>query len=107
MKLCGIDGCCDHLENRLVDGGKGFKALYTLKMGDPSPLTRFLGVVYKTGAKDRGLLLNVCPWCGGKPGYYERDETANAIAQGREHSDAATLRKVIQALEIHCKRNGI
>lgn len=82
MKLCGIDGCCDHLEKRLVDGGKGFKALHTLKMGDQSSVTRFLGVAYKTSAKDRGLLLNVCPWCGGKPGYFERDKTANAEVNG-------------------------
>jgi len=89
MKLCDTDGCCDHLGKRLVDGGKGFKALHTLKMGDPSSVTRFLGVAYKTSAKDRGLLLNVCPWCGGKPGYFERDKTANKEVRGAEQASLA------------------
>lgn len=24
---------------------------------------RYIGIVYKTSAKDPGLLLNICPWC--------------------------------------------
>lgn len=91
MKLCDTDGCCDHLEKRLVDGGKGFKAMHTLKMGDPSSVTRFLGVAYKTNTKDRGLLLNVCPWCGGKPGYFERDKTANDLGNRRAAFGASAL----------------
>ena len=43
-------------------------------MGTPP---RFAGVTYHLSAKDRGLLLNVCPWCKGKPGYllHRRERT--------------------------------
>lgn len=78
MKKCDKDGVCEHLSKRLGDGGKGFKALHTLKMGDPTATQRFLGVAYKTNAKDNGLLLNWCPWCGGRPGYFERDADMTA-----------------------------
>ena len=72
MNTCNKDGCCTHLAERLGDGGKGFKALHTVKRD--SNVTRFLGVAYKTSAKDNGLLLNWCPFCGGQPGYFERTE---------------------------------
>jgi len=31
----------------------------------------FVGVVYKTNAKDKGLMLNVCPWCGGSVRFWK------------------------------------
>jgi len=82
VKNCDEHNVCDHLSKRLVDGGKGFKALHTVKRD--SNETRFLGVAYKTSAKDKGLLLNWCPWCGGKPGYFECDKAmpANADVTG-------------------------
>jgi len=82
MNTCNKDGCCTHLAERLGDGGKGFKALHTVKRD--SNVARFLGVVYKTSAKDNGLLLNWCPFCGGQPGYFERTEgmPANAKVSG-------------------------
>jgi hypothetical protein len=73
---CGENSICDHLGARLCDGGKGFKAVHTLdttKKVGADDAVRLLGVIYKTSAKDRGLLLNQCPWCGGQPGYFKRD----------------------------------
>lgn len=72
MDKCNANGCCNHLAERLGDGGKGFHAFHTVKRD--SNEARFLGVAYKTSAKDKGLLLNWCPFCGGKPGHFERDK---------------------------------
>ncbi len=96
MEKCNKDGCCNHLAERLGDGGKGFKALYTVRRD--SNVTRFLGVAYKTSAKDNGLLLNRCPFCGGQPGYFERDAntTANVELSGlrRPYGEAPLERRV-------------
>jgi hypothetical protein len=72
MKKCSETDVCEHLENRLVDGGKGFKAMHTVRKDEKSE-ARFFGVAYMMSAKDKGLMLNVSPFCGGKPGYFERD----------------------------------
>lgn len=70
---CHEEGCCRSMGDRLVDSGKGLHALHTVNRDDPNNThTRFLGVAYKTSAKDKGLLLNWCPWCGGQPGYFKR-----------------------------------
>lgn len=68
---CDEVGCCKHLLERLGDGGKGFKAEHTIQRSTGEK--RFLGVSYKTSAKDVGLMLNWCPFCGGTPGYFVRD----------------------------------
>jgi hypothetical protein len=71
---CHQDGCCYPLGSRLIDTGKGFKPLYTIQMNSgPSAETRFFGVVYKKSQSDRGLLINFCPFCGGRPGYFRID----------------------------------
>lgn len=69
---CSETNVCNLLSDRLVDSGKGFKALHTVNTNEPTYEERFLGVAYKTSQKDNGLLLNFCPFCGGKPGYFER-----------------------------------
>ena len=71
VNRCHETGICDHMAKRVGDGGKGFKALHTVSRD--SNVTRFLGVAYKLSAKDKGLLLNWCPFCGGQPGYFKRD----------------------------------
>ncbi len=68
---CNEHGCCKHLAERIGDGGKGFKAEYTVNRSERG--TRSLGVSYKTSAKDVGLMLNWCPFCGRTPGYFKRD----------------------------------
>ncbi len=73
MKKCSATELCEHLENRL-DGGfkkKGFAPLLAL---DERSLEKAFGenylyaVAYRTDAKDYGLIINYCPWCGGRPG---------------------------------------
>ena len=74
MKKCSENDVCEHLEKRLVDGGKGFKAMHTIRRdGCDGGKARFYGVAYMMSTKDHGLMLNVCPFCGGKPGYFERE----------------------------------
>ncbi len=67
--ICGEEAVCTHLAARVTDHGKGFVAIRTAgKAG-----IRLLGVAYKADTKDKGLLLNWCPFCGGKPGYFDRE----------------------------------
>lgn len=37
---------------------------------------RLLGVLYKTGSRDRGLMLNTCPWCGCNLQFYDESEVS-------------------------------
>ena len=37
---------------------------------------RVLGVLYKTGARDKGLMLNVCPWCGCNIQFFDESEVS-------------------------------
>lgn len=70
-KYCGEDSLCQSMESRI--GGehtKGLSIASTINL--TSGQVRMLGVVYKKNPKDNGLLLNVCPWCMGKPGYFKR-----------------------------------
>lgn len=69
---CSTDSLCIHMQ-RMVDGneqGKGLVAIHCFSA--QAQKERLLGVAYKTSAKDKGLLLNVCPWCRGEPGYFQR-----------------------------------
>jgi len=78
---CDETGMCPALHARTDDPAstrRGFRAIHTV---DPTALvgnvtTRFLGVAYHYEARDRGLLINRCPWCGGHPGYWRPREEA-------------------------------
>lgn len=75
MSKCSEAGMCQTMLDKVSgNDGKGLVAFHT---ANPDTHTdRFLGVAYKTSAKDRGLMLNVCPWCGGHPGYFQRSSAA-------------------------------
>jgi hypothetical protein len=47
FKLCGPDNMCEFLHQRVLLGR---------------------GVAYKMNAKDNGLMINFCPFCGKRPG---------------------------------------
>ena len=66
FKKCDKDGMCKFLMERLVSNGKGFNPVMIMNMTNNT--TYFKGVCYKTSAKDGGLMLNYCPFCGGTPG---------------------------------------
>lgn len=71
---CNLLGMCDLLLARCVDSGKGFKALHTINLMDASVVSKFFGVAYRISNKDKGLMLNACPFCRGEPGYFERKD---------------------------------
>lgn len=74
MSKCTATGMCKPLAERCeVAPSKGLKAVHTVNL--ETHKTRFFGVAYKRNAKDHGLMLNVCPFCGGAPGEFERDAT--------------------------------
>lgn len=69
-KKCDESGMCRFLEMYVTDGGKGLRTVQTIKL-DPAPdelETKWRGVAYHPTARDRGIIINFCPWCGGKPG---------------------------------------
>ena len=62
---CSPEGFCDALWDRLDDDNsrrKGMSALVLMNMKTGEDRTA--GVVWRKDSKDRGLLLNFCPWCG-------------------------------------------
>ena len=74
QRNCDATGMCSPLAERTDPfATKGFKSVHTVNLN--TNVQRFFGVAYKRSAKDRGLMLNVCPFCGGKPGAFERDES--------------------------------
>lgn len=71
---CAPDGksYCPAMESRL--GPEHQKGLTTVSVVDLKTLrTRRVLVVYKRTARDRGLVLNHCPWCGA-PIYRHKKE---------------------------------
>ncbi len=59
MEKCDDIGLCIHLRSRLVESGAGF---YKMEQVQRSEVV-VIGVLYKKETKDRGLMLNICPWC--------------------------------------------
>lgn len=65
VKECSVGVLCSSLDKR-VDGvnenRKGFSLMITTN-GITGKRTK-IGVVYKTSAKDCGVIINHCPFCG-------------------------------------------
>ena len=80
---CSDAGLCAALWTRLEDINSKCKGLVPFMVSkiegstlDKWPTNdRFVGVTYRTGKKgDRGLLLNVCPFCAKPIDHYFRDQ---------------------------------
>lgn len=86
FKKCNVSGLCAHLEERLSDPGvrRGFVSVTTINSKSIGGTWR--GVVFKTDAKDRGMVLNFCPFCGGKPGPWAHIDSANPRLDRQEES---------------------
>lgn len=70
FKKCQNQSYCVYLLDRLGSPFiKGFSATQVINL--KTSKTRSIGIKYKTSAKDRGLMLNFCPWCGGDIRYKE------------------------------------
>ncbi len=62
-KKCSRKGWCSTLDLALGAGkGLAHQTITNLM----SLETRVAGVVYRKAARDRGIFLNFCPWCGEK-----------------------------------------
>ena len=56
---------CESLSDRLNESNARGKGLSTYETFDMErDVYTMQGVVYKTSQKDKGLMLNHCPWCG-------------------------------------------
>ena len=70
MEKCNESNICEHLKSRIVDGGRGLYATHVLNVNEAK--TELLGVAYRENKKDKGLMINYCPWCGGTPGIFKK-----------------------------------
>jgi len=61
---CNEKNICENLKTRLVNKGRGF---YLKEAAG-----QLLGVAYKKTKKDKGLMVNYCPWCGGTAGAFAK-----------------------------------
>jgi len=68
MNECNEHTLCSHLSARLTEQGAGF---YKMEQVQNSRIV-LIGVLYKRSKNDRGLLLNVCPFCEAKLGLMNR-----------------------------------
>lgn len=63
-KLCGEKTLCKHMADRLQDSGaKGFVVWHLVNIETLKPSRSVVG--YKKDTRDKGLALNVCPFCEG------------------------------------------
>lgn len=72
--FCGTDSICNALDS-LIEGAnfetsKGFCTVHVINTS--SDKIRLFGVAYKRRKADKGVMLNFCPFCGQKPGTFER-----------------------------------
>ena len=61
---CGPDAFCPAMDSKVNEANarqKGLSAVVVFNLATRTE--RCIGVAYKTHANDRGLMLNVCPWC--------------------------------------------
>ncbi len=65
MNICNEHTLCSHISERLTEAGAGF---YKLEQVQNSRIV-LIGVVYKRSKNDRGLMLNVCPFCKANLGH--------------------------------------
>jgi hypothetical protein len=69
FKRCNSKRMCRFLQERVICGICGGVGLHTVDTTSfRTGKTYFRGVAYKTSAKDNGLVINYCPFCGKRPG---------------------------------------
>lgn len=68
MNTCNEHTLCSHISSRITETGAGFYKLEQVQ----NSRTVLVGIVYKRSKNDRGLLLNVCPFCAAKLGLLSK-----------------------------------
>lgn len=82
---CGNERPCKTLSDRLeVSGhsGKGFQAVEVVNFRTGQ--TQIIGIQYKTHYKDRGIMLNYCPWCGKNILWIDNQNSKDSTDNRRE-----------------------
>lgn len=74
IPVCGPDSICNALD-KFVEGAnyetnKGFCTVHVINFKEGT--THLFGVAYKIKKRDKGVMLNYCPFCGGQPGEFKR-----------------------------------
>ena len=72
MNKCNEYTLCSHLSARITETRAGF---YKMEQVQNSRIV-LVGVLYKRSKNDRGLLLNVCPFCKAELGLMNQREAA-------------------------------
>lgn len=88
-KCNSIDGFCKSLNDRmdmLGHRGKGIQPLMVMTKSYTRMETR--GAMYKTDAKDRGLMFNFCPFCGESLRWWEKKESKDAPGNAEQQVQA-------------------
>lgn len=70
-KKCTREKSCFGVEKFVqVSGGryKGLQHLHSFNV--KTGKSRYIGIVYRKTANDKGTMLNFCPWCGEKIQYW-------------------------------------
>lgn len=68
--MCTRESWCSALAERIRYSGeriiRGFYAIQTVDLTSDGPTLepKTIGIAYRESAKDRGLMLNFCPFCG-------------------------------------------
>lgn len=60
------------LERAELHPNKGFWLMNIRRITEPQMPLLYSAIVYKQNAKDKGLLLNFCPFCGGDIRNWEK-----------------------------------
>ncbi|MDR2095174.1 MAG: hypothetical protein LBP76_06610 [Treponema sp.] len=73
---CGNGVFCNTLDKRIKYPGSGGYGLFSFLVlrYDEGMMERCIGVIYKETAKDRGIALNYCPFCGEKIDWFREEE---------------------------------
>lgn len=64
---CSREAFCKALDDRIEgtnEKRKGFQSVEVVNLAEVK--TETIGVAYRLSAKDKGLMLNFCPFCGEK-----------------------------------------
>jgi hypothetical protein len=80
-------GLCSSMEQRVKfpgEKGYGFFTLMVIDHSDPGKKQwreKLKGVMYKSDPKDRGLMMNFCPFCGAKIDWFREGKADDVQAQ--------------------------
>jgi hypothetical protein len=70
---CSKKQWCAAMAERITDERRGFNTVNVVNL--QTGTLRLIGIRYCLSAKDRGVMLNFCPWCGTDISFFEEEKT--------------------------------